>query len=119
MLYTTIRFEVCGINIHEQGLGIRGGILAGGANKGKGRGNALTAGFSPSSGLLVVIRPPLPWPPRFLEGKKLKHPNEPMLPAGLPGYRAPMPCAASSMTGKRWVCAIPPILFISAGKPKR
>jgi hypothetical protein len=36
-------------------------------------------------------------PPRFLEGKKLKHPNVPSVPTRRSLYSAPIACAASSI----------------------
>ena len=48
----------------------------------------------------VVIMPPSPNPPRFLDGKKLNAPKSPIVPTGWPPNVAPIDCAASSSTAR-------------------
>ena len=54
---------------------------------------------SAMSGSLVVIAPPSPKQPRFLEGKKLKVAADPSDPGRPCSERDPAACAASSITG--------------------
>ena len=54
---------------------------------------------SASASSLVVIAPPSPKPPRFLDGKKLNVASAPSAPGRPAGVVEPAACAASSTTG--------------------
>ena len=59
----------------------------------------MSTSFSASASSFVVTRPPSPNAPRFLVGKKEKHPKAPRPPTGTPLYSVPIAWQQSSTSG--------------------